>query len=219
MSVQTLTSVEQLVAQLERANAAYRSGEAIMSDAEYDALEDQLRALNPTHPFLTALADHVVTEREGEYGREEELTIPMGSQQKALTVPEMESFYRATAAVTEPYQVSLKLDGMSCELTYRDGKLTRALTRGDGKIGVNITRVVLLNPDVPKTIPHDGVVVIRGEVMMRQSGLEEINRRLTARGLKPYSNVRNGTVGVVNTLKNLFLADCLTFMAYNIIEL
>lgn len=213
MTIQELTSTEALVAKLTEANQAYRRGEEIMTDAEYDALEDQLRMIQPDHPFLRQVND------AEQYGREEPLTIPMGSQQKALTLPEMDPFYRATGE--DEYFWSLKLDGMSAELTYEQDVLTKGLTRGDGKIGCNITEIVRSIPSVPRSLPATGHkrAIIRGEILMHEDKLEELNRRLVADGREPYRNTRNGTVGLVNTLKNLKYVDVLTFKAFNVIFL
>lgn len=229
-----------LATQLEAANTAYRNGNPIMSDAEYDALEEQLRLLDPDHPFLKQLADEEY-ERTGRdesdpveklitlghdqwtdfsadestFNREEKLTIAMGSQQKALSLddPNLARYYRETEDETSVY--SDKVDGASCELTYKDGKLVRAMTRGDGTIGVNITLIVRQIPDVPKEVPVMGTLVVRGEVCMPKSSLPKVNAELVAAGRDPMANTRNGTVAVIKHLKNAHLAKYLSFLAFN----
>lgn len=203
----TIASIADLAAKLEAANKAYRDGAPIMSDSDYDQLEASLRAINPAHPLLQSLSDD-------EYGVEQALTIPMGSQQKALTLAEMASFYASTGE--DEYFVSDKLDGMSAELTYVGGRFVQALTRGDGTMGANITAIVERIPSVPKTIPQDGKMVVRGEVMLTKSDLAELNRQRVAAGEKPYANVRNGAVALTKTLKNLEQARFLSFKAFDL---
>lgn len=203
----TLASVTDIVTQLNAANAAYRAGAPIMSDSDYDQLESALRAIEPTHPLLTTLADD-------EYGLEQPLTIPMGSQQKALTLDELAPYLTTTA--DSEYFISQKLDGASCELTYVDGRFIQALTRGDGTRGVNVTTVVARIPSVPQTIPDTRKLVVRGELMLRKSDLAALNVALTAAGREPYQNVRNGAVALIKTLKNLDYAQYLSFKAFDL---
>lgn len=203
----TLSSLSDIVNQLTQANAAYRAGAPIMSDSDYDQLEAALRNLDPHHPLLQSISDD-------EYGLEQPLTIPMGSQQKALTLDELTPFLANTAEST--YFISEKLDGASCELTYVNGELVQALTRGDGTRGVNFTSVAARIPSVPPRISETRKLVVRGEVMLRKSALLALNESLTSAGRDPYQNVRNGAVAVIKTLKNLEYAHFLSFKAFDI---
>lgn len=214
-----IQSIESLVETLEKANKAYREGNPIMTDSDYDALETQLSKLDPNHPFLHRLQD------DADFNQDEPLTIPMGSQQKALVLEEMDSFYRTTGE--DAYVASFKMDGMSAELTYElmpsetSYKLVKAVTRGDGKIGSNVTQVALRIPSIPKTIPVTDTphskAVVRGEIFMKQEALIELNNRLKADGREEVANTRNGTVGLVKTLKNLPYANVLSFKAFNLL--
>lgn len=196
----------ELIETLEKANGAYRAGSPTMTDSDFDQLEMRLRKLDPDHPFLATLDDD-------EFGRDTELTIAMGSQNKALTVAEMASFFRIVGEQTVLH-VSEKLDGMSMELTYVDGAYNKAVTRGDGTIGVDVTQVVAKIPSVPKTIQATGTFIIRGETMMTKSALEQVNKVLNEYGRESIKNTRNGTVGLVKTLKNLPYVSYLTFKAF-----
>ena len=89
------------------------------------------------------------------------------------------------------------------------------MTRGDGKIGVNITLIVRQIPDVPKEVPVMGTLVVRGEVCMFKSALPKINAELAAEGRDPMANTRNGTVAIIKHLKNAHLAKHLSFLAFN----
>lgn len=200
-----------LTEKLESANRAYRCGEATMSDAEYDALEDQLRAVQPDHPLLTRVQDH-------DEGEEVQLNIVMGSQDKALSLEELSTYYKRVDGYAD-FNVSEKLDGMSLELTYQDGNLVRACTRGDGFIGTVITGAVLRAKDVPLTLPEgfrEGMYVVRGELIMLQKDLQEMNEERREEGLDAFSNVRNGVVGVVKTQKNWKYAKYVRFRAFGL---
>ncbi|MDR2658710.1 MAG: DNA ligase (NAD(+)) LigA, partial [Spirochaetaceae bacterium] len=111
---------------------AYYNGEAEITDAEFDALWDELKRLAP--------GSHVIT-RIGADGADgfskEKHIIPMGSQEKAASPAE----FRAWAAKLNlpSYIAQYKLDGASLELQYRNGLLVRALTRGDGSVGDDIS--------------------------------------------------------------------------------
>lgn len=205
----TIDTIDALAAKLSAANRAYRNGAPIMSDADYDQLELQLKELDPQHPLLTSVDD-----ADNGYGIEQPLTIPMGSQQKALSLDELTPWLNAMADDT--LFVSEKLDGASCELTYDGGHFVQALTRGDGKIGVNVTEVALRVESIPKTIPDTAKLVVRGELMLRKSDLARLNTALEALGREPYQNVRNGAVALIKTLKNIELAHHLSFKAFDI---
>lgn len=206
----TIDTIDALAAKLAQANTAYRLGAPIMSDADYDQLELQLKALDPEHPLLTSVDDV-----DTGYGVEQPLTIPMGSQQKALSLEELTPWL--TQMEDDTFFVSEKLDGASCELTYVDGRFIQALTRGDGKIGVNITEVANRVISIPKSIPQPGKVVVRGELMLKKSDLARLNQALIAEGRDPYQNVRNGAVALIKTLKNLHLAHHLSFKAFDLL--
>lgn len=206
-----MSQVELLVTRLEAADRAYRDGTPVMSDEEFTALEDQLRILSPEHEFLHRIADDV-----DEFNVEESLTIPMGSQKKALTLEEMSPFYDTTGA--DELHWSDKVDGCSAEVTYVDGKLAKVLTRGDGFVGVNITAIASNIPSLPQRIPTQAAkVVVRGEICMPRDNLARLNEELAAVNREPVANTRNGTVGIIKTLKNLPYAKWLDFRAFDIV--
>lgn len=205
----TIDTIDALAIQLKAANTAYRNGTPIMSDADYDQLELQLKALDPQHPLLTQVDDN-----DNGYGIEQPLTMPMGSQQKALSLEELQPWLNQMGDST--FFVSEKLDGASSELTYVNGQFVQALTRGDGKIGVNITEVALRVSSIPRTINDSRKLVVRGELMLHKSDLARLNQALTQLGRDPYQNVRNGAVALIKTLKNIDLAHHLSFKAFDL---
>lgn len=203
---------EELVQALRDANEAYRTGCPIMSDSEFDQLQTQLRMLDPVHPLLSFVNDC----DEG-FGQECKLTIAMGSQDKAMSLEELGSFYRRIGT-QERLSVSEKLDGASLELTYENGNFVRAITRGDGEMGTDISQIAKVVPSIPLKLK--GVTwkkaIVRGEMILKKTSLEALNPRLMHEGRKPYESVRNGTVGLMKTLKNLPYAQYLSFKAFDL---
>ncbi|MDR0785513.1 MAG: NAD-dependent DNA ligase LigA [Treponema sp.] len=127
---------ERRVAELESLiqgyQASYYNGEAEISDAEFDLLWDELKALAPNSLVLAKIgADSVDGFPKAAH------IIPMGSQEKAADADEFRAWANKTAALA--YLVQFKLDGASLELQYENGRLVRAVTRGDGVIGDDIT--------------------------------------------------------------------------------
>lgn len=139
-----------LLATIESANAAYRGGNPIMSDSEYDALTEALRELDPEHPFL----HRVEPESEGVFGGEEVAhESPMLSTDKAYSVDNLRAFFRRVESMAQAigfpvenirYTATPKLDGLSGRLYHRvagvDGPVLA--TRGNGFCGTNITRAM-----------------------------------------------------------------------------
>lgn len=201
----------ELAESLEAANRAYRDGAAILTDSEYDALERQLAEVAPNHALLTSLEDDSSID-----GATEPHTIPMGSQLKALSVPELDPWVRrCSLKPADQIHMSYKLDGMSAEVTYINGALHRVLTRGDGTKGVNITSVAKEIPGLPKTVEIKDKLVVRGEIFMPTESLDLINQELAKSGKKEMANTRNGTVGIIKGAENHYLAKYLKFGAFD----
>ena len=154
-----MRDINTLAALIEKYQESYYSGEAEISDAEFDMLWDELKNLSPDHPILNRLGKDSVD------GFPKALhIIPMGSQEKAAGPAE----FRAWANKIKPvsYVVQYKLDGASLELQYDRGKLKAAVTRGDGEKGDNITANALLMSGTVQNIVKDFTGGVRGEVIM-----------------------------------------------------
>ncbi|MDR0590072.1 MAG: NAD-dependent DNA ligase LigA [Spirochaetaceae bacterium] len=160
---------------------SYYNGEGEISDGEFDRLWDELKALNPDSPILRRVGAD-----SGDGFPKARHLIPMGSQEKAANPEE----FRAWAEKTAPsiMVVQYKLDGASMELQYEQGKLRRAITRGDGIIGDEITRNarrmggVLEELDIPFTGGVRGEVVMTREVW-REKYPDKANCRNAANGI------------------------------------
>ena len=166
-----------LVKKLQSYDALYYNlGGSSVSDREYDDLKDKLRELNPNHPYLTSVGSKV------EKG---DVSLPhiLGSLDKRK--PEDIDKWFSKYSDDTVYCVSEKLDGASVVCVWTNGKIEFAATRGDGKIGQDITiKLQMIAPE----IPHKGRIEIRGELIMRGGMFRELG----------FKNRRGGVVGIIN---------------------
>src|SRR5215217_3040522 len=176
-----------------------------ISDAEYDRLFDELKALEEEHPDL--IISSSPTQRVGappseRFQKVEHLT-PMGSLEK---VTDDESLLKWAEDVRKrldsdddvAYVIEPKIDGLAINLTYEGGVLTRGATRGDGVQGEDVTVNLRTIPSVPLKMRGDGlpsVAEVRGEVYMPLSGFRELNARVAELGQKLAPNPRNAAAG------------------------
>ena len=155
-----ISELEKLITKYQ---ASYYNGEGEISDAEFDKLWDELKELDPKNPVLQKVG--------ADSGNFEKVrhVMPMGSQEKAAN-PEQFLAWAEKHKYNE-YLVEYKLDGASLELQYENGYLVRAVTRGDGTIGDDITANAKKMGGVNAAIYKDGELVpftggVRGEVIM-----------------------------------------------------
>jgi len=179
--------IQSILAQLQEADTAYyNSGVANLTDASYDALRDRLRLLDPSNPYFSTVGAPAA-----EHMGKVLLSIHMGSQEKAKTVEEATTWARGVA--TE-LVASDKLDGSSIEVTYVNGYLTRAATRGDGVVGSDVTKSARQWSNLPQTIPSGpGIVTVRGEAMFPISVWKDVIKAIKPDSVNP-RNEANGTV-------------------------
>lgn len=157
---QRISELENLITRYQK---SYYDGEGEISDAEFDKLWDELKALDPENPIL-----HKVGADSGNFQKIHHV-MPMGSQEKAANPEQFLGW--AEKHKYDEYLVEYKLDGASLELQYENGYLKRAVTRGDGTIGDDITANARKMGGVNAAIYKDGLLVpftggIRGEVIM-----------------------------------------------------
>jgi DNA ligase (NAD+) len=171
MKVKNVTpeKVAKLVDLLTKARNAYYNGPSpLMTDARYDQMEDALRAIDPNHSFFQTIGASL---DEVDGWKKVKHNIPMMSLNKAQSPADLKAWWEK-CFMPRPSQgdvlVTEKLDGLSVAIRYEDGELVRAVTRGDGEIGVDITRNVKLM-NVPKTIKIQKNCDVRGEVVCKKS--------------------------------------------------
>ena len=174
--------VDALALRIEKYQKSYYTGEAEISDEEFDLLWEELKYLSPNHHLLKKVGNDSV---DG-FPKLEHI-IPMGSQDKAQNPEEFITW--AEKSKIKSFVVQLKLDGASLELQYNKGVLTNAVTRGDGITGDNITANVLRMTGSIKNITKDFTGGIRGEVIMLRAIWEE--------HYKDKANCRNAANGIM----------------------
>ncbi|MGN0379718.1 MAG: NAD-dependent DNA ligase LigA [Butyrivibrio sp.] len=190
--------MKELVEKLNEAAKVYYSGtDEIMSNYEYDKLYDELLALEKeTGIVLTGSpTNRVGYETLSELPKEQH-EKPMLSLDKTKSVDALAEF-----AGTHKSLLSWKLDGLTVVLTYNEGRLEKAVTRGNGYVGEVITPNARVFKNIPVEIPYKGELVIRGEAIIRYSDFEKINSEIDDDSEK-YKNPRNLCSGSVRQLSN-----------------
>lgn len=196
--------MNELVKKIEEANEAYYNGESTMTDAEFDALLDRLREIDPNHSLLKKVGAKITNS----VWPKVEHKIPMGSQIKVNTKEELEKWM---ASIDESVLFfSEKMDGISIELIYDDGILVQAITRGDGFIGEDITPNVKMM-DVPQTIKQKGRLAVRGEIILPLS--------VWAEHFPNDKNSRNTGAGIARRKHNNSDCSLLSVYAFDILDL
>jgi DNA ligase (NAD+) len=185
----------------------YVLDDPIVTDADFDRLLRELRALEEAHPEL-ATADSP-TKRVGGEARTSVAQVRhaarMLSLDNAYTEEELLEFRRRVVdglpeAEVPRFCIEPKLDGASVEAIYEGGRLVQASTRGDGETGEDITQNVRTIRSVPLRIAHPGKLTLRGEVVIYRRDLESLNADREAQGLEPFANPRNAAAGAVRML-------------------
>jgi DNA ligase (NAD+) len=206
--------IDSLAAHLTELRDAYYRGEPLVADADYDALEDELRALIAEHPDLTP--DPNPLEQVGAASvlhAPVRHSRPMLSLEKATTPEQVAAFFDRFPG--QPVVVMPKLDGLSLALVYERGRLARAVTRGDGTTGDDVTVLVRALADgVPDRIDAGGTVEVRGEAVMLRSTFAAYNE---AHPDKPLINPRNAAAGTVRAKDPAVVAERrLQFFAFDL---
>ncbi|WP_291272731.1 NAD-dependent DNA ligase LigA [Geothrix sp.] len=198
-----------------------------VSDAEYDALERELRALEEAHPDL---ADpNSPTTRVGappvEAFEKRRHGTPMLSLDNAYSEAELREWelkWRKLAPEAEPrYAAELKVDGLSLSLRYEGRVLVEALTRGDGETGELVTENARTIADIPLTLPAEAPerLIVRGEVFLSRKRWEELNRQRDARAEARFANPRNAASGTMKLLDSREVAARgLSFLPWQVLR-
>ena len=193
-----LERIKELVELLNKAGKSYYSeGHEIMSNYEYDALYDELKKLEEETGCVLSNSPTVNVGYEvlSELPKERH-DSPMLSLDKTKDREALRDWLGEQKGV-----LSWKLDGLTIVLTYEDGKLSKAVTRGNGEIGEIITNNARVFKNVPVTIPYKGKLVLRGEAIITYSDFNRINEEIPEMDAK-YKNPRNLCSGSVRQLNN-----------------
>ncbi len=192
----------------------YQEDRELMSNLEYDALYDKLKALEEETGIVLSNSPtvHVGYEVLGELEKEIHES-PMLSLDKTKDRAALSSWLGEQEGI-----LSWKLDGLTVVLTYRDGVLEKAVTRGNGEIGEVITNNARVFQNIPGKIPFEGELVLRGEAIITYSDFEKINADLEDVQIK-YKNPRNLCSGSVRQLNNEITANRkVRFYAFSLVK-
>lgn len=210
-----MNRMRELIDKLNEANKAYYAEDReIMSNYEYDALYDELVKLeestgitmsdSPTVNVGYSSVDELPKERHDK---------PMLSLGKTKDREELKSWLGDKEGL-----LSFKLDGLTIVLTYEEGRLKKAVTRGNGEVGEVITANAMVFKNVPHKISYKGRLILRGEAVIKYSDFEKINSEIEDADAK-YKNPRNLCSGSVRQLNNEITAKRNVYLyAFSLVE-
>ncbi len=195
---------QELVQRIEAARFAYYVRNASpISDAQYDGLERELRALEDEHPALRT-PDSPTQTVGGTFSTDfTAVDHPerMLSLDNAFSTDELSAWaarVEKEVGAGARYLCEPKIDGLAIDLVYEDGRLVRGVTRGDGRTGEDVTLNVRTIADVPQQLTGEDVpefLEVRGEVFFPVAAFEELNARVMDAGKPPFANPRNAAAG------------------------
>ncbi|MBO7662064.1 MAG: NAD-dependent DNA ligase LigA [Clostridia bacterium] len=202
MTQETPQGMRELIEEINRASYAYYVlDNPVISDYQWDQLYDRLKKMEQETGVI--LPDSPTRQVGGETlpGFEEHRHLNrLWSMDKVQSIEELEAWIRRTeklAGQTDlQYYLEYKFDGLTINLTYREGQLVQAATRGNGTVGEAILPQAMTILSIPRRIPYQGILEVQGECIMRLSTLEKYNR--TAR--EPLKNARNAAAGALRNL-------------------
>lgn len=202
-----------------------------ISDAALDSLKKELFDLEARYPEL--VTPDSPTQRVGgkplDAFEKVRHRVPMLSLNDAFSLEDMRAWETRIKKLFSSgekfdYFVELKMDGLAVSLVYKDGSLVQGATRGDGRIGEDVTANVKTIESIPlslrdfflkKQFPSE--VIVRGEVYMRKDVFDKLNSQQRKKGLLPFANPRNAAAGSIRQLDPMLAAQRqLSFMAYDI---
>ena len=207
--------MKELVSLLNKASRAYyQEAQEIMSNYEYDRLYDELKDLEDELGITLSNSPTVNVGYEvvSELPKERHES-PMLSLDKTKEVEELKNFVGDQEVL-----ISWKMDGLTVVLTYRDGKLYKAVTRGNGEVGEVITNNAKVFKNVPVQIAYQGELILRGEAVIGYKDFEKINQEIEDVDAR-YKNPRNLCSGSVRQLNNQITAKRnVMFYAFTLVQ-
>lgn len=200
-------SIYELIDKLNRYTKAYDEGHPLISDKEWDDLyfelkqkEEKTGIIYPNSPTQKINYEIVSQLNKVEHNH------PMLSLDKTKDINDIIKFFHG-----QEFICMFKMDGLTVSLTYEDGKLVRAETRGDGRIGEDVTHNAKVIENIPQTIPNKNKVIVDGEIICRKDDFEEFKEE--------YKNPRNFAAGSIRLLS---AEECakrkLSFIAWDLID-
>lgn len=208
-------------------NFYYNEDNPIISDMEYDGLLRKLKEMEKEYPALLEIDDSP-TEKIGGTASNKfskvEHKVPMLSLSNTYNIAEIEDFDKRVKKMINfsekiEYILELKLDGLSISLIYENGNLTRAVTRGDGKIGEDVTENIMEIESIPKKLKEPISLEVRGEIILPIPNFNKINEEREENGEEVFANPRNAASGTIRQLDSTIVSkrglDCYLYYLVN----
>ena len=193
----------------------YYSGKPEISDAAYDALEDELKSLSPGHPALQivgARAEMATLAPSGASARKVEHRTPMLSLDKTYKLSDLHHW-----VASRPVVGTLKVDGNSLSIVYEGGRLVLAKTRGNGRVGEDVTEKAEWISDIPRMLPDGIDAEVRGEIYCTEGNFLRLADEMVQMGLDRPTNPRNIVAGLLGRKAHFELARYFSFFAFDFI--
>lgn len=203
--------IEALAEQILRHKALYEAGQPEISDQAYDRLEDELKALAPQHPALATVGAATAVS-----GNKAEHKTPMLSLNKTYDRDELLTWMNGHAVVG-----TLKVDGVSMSLVYRDGRLQQGKTRGNGWVGEDVTQKVRWVADILPSLSTEKLpsqLEIRGELYCTETRFVKLCEEFDRLGLERPSSPRNIVAGLLGRKTHLELMRFFNFFAFSVVD-
>ncbi len=208
-------------------NFYYNEDNPIISDMEYDGLLRKLKEMEKEYPALLEIDDSP-TEKIGGTASNKfskvEHKVPMLSLSNTYNIAEIKDFDKRVKKIINfsekiEYILELKLDGLSISLIYENGNLTRAVTRGDGKIGEDVTENIMEIESIPKKLKEPISLEVRGEIILPIQNFNKINEEREENGEEVFANPRNAASGTIRQLDSTIVSkrglDCYLYYLVN----
>ena len=208
-------------------NFYYNEDNPIISDMEYDGLLRKLKEMEKEYPALLEI-DVSPTEKIGGTASNKfskvEHKVPMLSLSNTYNIDEIEDFDKRVKKIINfsekiEYILELKLDGLSISLIYENGNLARAVTRGDGKIGEDVTENIMEIESIPKKLKEPISLEVRGEIILPIKNFNKINEEREENGEEVFANPRNAAAGTIRQLDSTIVSkrglDCYLYYLVN----
>lgn len=222
--------IEKLVHEIQELRHQYHVANAPhITDDVYDSLGRELKLLVTAHPEYAPIAaeiDRVAGKPLAKFSKVEHI-VPMLSLNDVFSVEELHEWEARVrkllpASSKIKYFCELKLDGLAVSLIYEDGVFVRGATRGDGRVGENITENLKMIETIPLALrpPYPAYIEVRGEAVMSKTTWTKLNKQNAKEGKQPFANTRNAAAGSLRQLDPaLTKKRHLDFFAYDIAEI
>ncbi len=200
---------QELAHAIMRHKRLYYAGKPEISDPAYDAMEEELRRLAPDHPVLHYVGTDVTSKTNPKVTH----AVPMLSLQKVYEQDELLSWMKE-----HPLVGTWKIDGNALALVYEKGQLTLAKTRGNGRVGEDVTDKAQWVADIIPNLDEKLSVEIRGELYCSEHHFAQLVEEMLGRGLERPTSARNIVSGLLGRKSHVDLARYFNFLPFDVLE-